>query len=84
MSLLPGDEAVSYLDEQEVDAVGCLMMRHSPYYGVLRRAGFLPVPSRFNPRDYHPVVDADPSKLSRAVVAKRDNWLFTWGDFDVG
>jgi GNAT superfamily N-acetyltransferase len=77
-------EAVRYLDAEEVDAIGCLMMRHSPQYGVLRRAGFLPVPSRFNPRDYHPMVEADPTKLSRAMMADRGNWHFTWGDFDVG
>ena len=76
-------EAVRYLEGDGVDAVGCLMMKHSPYYGVLRRAGFLPVPSRFNPRDYHPVVDADSSRFSTAVIAERGNWHFTWGDFDV-
>jgi predicted N-acetyltransferase YhbS len=78
------NEAVRYLDEQEVDAIGCLMMKHSPYYGVLRRAGFLPVPARFNPRDYHPVVEADPSRFPSAVMRDRSNWYFTWGDFDVG
>ncbi len=77
-------EAIRYLYEDQVDAVGCLMVKHSPYYGVLRRAGFLPVPSRFNSRDYHPVVEADPSKFSKVVMAERSNWHFTWGDFDVG
>jgi len=78
------DEAVRYLDGQEVDAIGCLMVKHSPNYGVLRRAGFFPVPSRFNPRDYHPVVKADPSKFSSSVTMDRTGWYFTWGDFDVG
>jgi GNAT superfamily N-acetyltransferase len=76
-------EAISALDEEGVDGVGCLMMQHSPCYRVLRQGGFFPVPGRFNPRDYHPVVEADPSKFSRAVMADRGNWYFTWGDFDV-
>ena len=78
------DAAVRYLDEQKVAAIGCLMMRHSPNYAVLRRAGFFPVPNRFNPRDYHPVVEADPAKFSNAVMGDGRNWHFTWGDFDVG
>jgi ribosomal protein S18 acetylase RimI-like enzyme len=77
------DEATRYLDEQEVDAIGCLMMKHSPYYEVLRRAGFLPVPSRFNTRDYHLVVEADPAKISRTVTGVDGNWHLTWGDSDV-
>ena len=56
----------------EVDAIGCLMMKHSPYFGVLRRAGLLPrYLSRFNPRDYHPVVEEDPSRFSSAVMRDR-------------
>jgi hypothetical protein len=77
-------EAISSMDEEEVDGVGCLMMEHSPCYGMLRRAGFFPVPARFNPRDYHPVVEADLSRFSGTEMADRGRWYFTWGDFDVG
>jgi GNAT superfamily N-acetyltransferase len=78
------DEAISSLDEEEVDGIGCLMMEHSPCYGMLRRAGFFRVPDRFNPREYHLVVEADPAKFSKAAMAQRGRWYLTWGDFDVG
>jgi GNAT superfamily N-acetyltransferase len=78
------DAAVDFLDAEGVAAIGCLIGRHSRYHAALRRAGFLPVPKRFNSRDYHPVVDADPAKLSKGVMGDGRNWHFTYGDFDVG
>jgi GNAT superfamily N-acetyltransferase len=76
-------EASRYLAGQEIDAIGCLTAKRSPHYRVLRRAGFLPVPSRFNRRSYHLVVESDPSRVPGIVATDLDDWHLTWGDSDI-
>ncbi len=76
-------QAVEYFESQKVDAIGCLMLKHSPYYRALKKAGFVLVPRTFSPREFHFVLHVDSSNIPETVVNKPDNWFLTWGDFDI-
>ena len=37
-------EAIDYFTEMKIEVIGCLMLKHAPYFRALRKAGFISVP----------------------------------------
>jgi len=75
--------AIEHFREQNVDAVGCLMLKHSVYSKALRRAGFVQVPKALSHKEFYFGVQVKPSVLADEIVNNPTNWLITWGDTDI-
>ncbi len=88
---LPGDSsagalvghAVAHFREQKMDAVGCLMLRHSPYCKTLHQAGFMAIPNKVSPKRFYFGVQVKPDVVSSAVIYNPRRWFLTFADIDV-
>jgi len=76
-------KAIEHFNDQKRSVVGCVMLKHSPYFKALRRAGFIPVPKLLSPKKFYFGVQVKPTVLSDEVVNNEVNWFLTWGDTDL-
>jgi len=76
-------KAIEHFHDQKVGVVGCLMLKHSPYFKALRRAGFIAVPKALSPKKFYFGVQVKPGVLSDKVVNNPVNWFLTFGDLDI-
>jgi GNAT superfamily N-acetyltransferase len=77
------NRGIERLEQQGVDVIGCLMLRHHPLVRALRENGLLHVPGRFAPRKFYVTI----SKLTddqqfNAFICNPENWFLMWGDTD--
>lgn len=75
--------AVDHFRKQNVDAIGCLMLKHAPYFKTLRKAGFLAIPTRFSPKRFFFGVQMQPGVASREQVYDCRRWYLTFADIDI-
>ena len=80
-TLLSG--AIPYFRGRGVDAVGCLMLKHTPYFKALRRAGFVIAPKRAIHKEFYFGVQVKPSILPDEIINRRENWFLTFADTDL-
>lgn len=76
-------KAIEHFNDQNRSVVGCLMLKHSPYFKALKRAGFISVPKALSPKEFYFGVQVKPTVLSDEVVNNAANWFLTWGDTDL-
>ena len=62
---------------EELDLLASLMLPHAPEYGLLRRAGFWPLPRPLLPQRFRLVARNGPE------VHDLRHWFLTMGDYDV-
>ena len=75
-------DAVDYFKEKEVEASGCLMLTHTPYFKELRKAGFVVAPKRAIHKEFYFGVQVKPSIIPDEVMNKRESWYLTFADLD--
>lgn len=73
---------VQHLVEVGVDAVTCAMFPHQPYHHALRREGFICVPQKLLPRQFHFVIRVNRDSPVLKKVLDHRNWFLSWGDND--
>ena len=74
--------AVEHFRHVRVDAVGCLMLAHAPYFRVLRTAGFVVAPKAMTHKEFYFGVQVKSSDLPGEVINRRENWYLTFADLD--
>lgn len=75
-------DAVDYFKGRGVEAAGCLMLKHTPYFKELRRAGFVVAPKRAIHKEFYFGVQVKPSIIPDEVMNKRESWYLTFADLD--
>jgi hypothetical protein len=92
MLALPGHEdaihalvltAVHEMKKENADLIACLIPEGSPYFGVLRKCGFVNCPERLNPNPRPLIIYPLSDELDMNVINNPRNWYITWGDTDV-
>ena len=76
-------EAIQHFKGEGEDAIGCLMLQHTPYFKVLRKAGFVVAPKRLMHKEFYFGVQVKPSVLADETINKRSNWYLTFADTDL-
>ena len=81
-TLLAG-RGIERLQQQGVDVIGCLMLKHHPLVRALRENGMRSVPGRFAPRKFHVTISqlTDDQQFN-AFIRNPENWFLMWGDTD--
>lgn len=75
------EEVVHRAEAQSSHVLQALAVDGSPMQAVLRRAGFVTVPRRFNPKPF--VMTVHDLGASNNLPAFLADWHFSWGDMDV-
>ncbi|MBI4333585.1 MAG: GNAT family N-acetyltransferase [Chloroflexi bacterium] len=75
--------ALAHFREQQLDAIGCLMLRHVNYFRALQKAGFLALPNKFSPKRFYFGVQVKPATLQPEIVYDHRNWFLTFADIDI-
>ena len=70
-------QALAHFASEDVDLLATLMLSHTPEYGLLRHAGFRPLPRALLPQRFRLVARDGTS------VRELPGWFFTMGDYDV-
>ena len=76
-------KAREYFKELGADAIGCMMLQHTPYFKVLRRAGFVIAPKRLIHKEFYFGVQVKPSEMPDEIINRRESWFITFADVDV-
>jgi len=74
--------ALNYFTENDIDIVGCLMMRGMSYEKQLRKMGFLKAPARFYPQDIYLGVRNNTGEFANSLLQDCRNWNISWADHD--
>jgi len=79
------DKACSYFEDQDLDILASLALRHTDEFRLLRSRGFWVAPKFLEPRPFRLVVrchdeEGSPSRLAYDL----GNWFVTMGDYDAG
>jgi hypothetical protein len=79
------DKAYSYFEDQDLDMLASLALRHTDEFRLLRSRGFWVSPKFLEPRPFRLLVrcydeERSPSRLSYDLK----NWFLTMGDYDEG
>jgi len=76
-------QAIEYFREQKVDAIGCVMLKHVPYYKALKKAGFISIPKLLSHKEFYFMVCLNSTEILSELVKNPANWFLTWGDYDI-
>ena len=76
-------QSIQYHQQQGADAIGCLMLQHTPYFKSLRRCGFVIAPKRLIQKEFYFGVQVTPSTISDEIINRRKNWFLTFADTDL-
>lgn len=74
-------KAIGYLYQSKTDLFATIMFRHTPYFRVLKKQGFLICPKILEPQPVRLVIRAE--KSTSESIYRPDNWYMTMGDYDV-
>ncbi len=75
-------KAVGHFRGLAVEAAGCLMLRHTPYFKAFRKAGFVVAPKRAIHKEFYFGATVNSPDLPDEVVNRRENWYLTFADLD--
>jgi ribosomal protein S18 acetylase RimI-like enzyme len=79
------DKAYSYLEDQDLDILASLALRHTDEFRLLRSRGFWVSPKFLEPRPFRLVVRCHDEERSPSRLAyDLRNWFVTMGDYDAG
>lgn len=70
-------EAITMFRDEGMDVVVCLMLKHIPYYKLLKKNGFI-----FKPKALPYIVRRNTEKFSEDLLFNPENWYITFGDSD--
>jgi predicted N-acetyltransferase YhbS len=76
-------QAIEYFRGEKVDAIGCVMLKHTPYHKALKRNGFIQVPQLLSPKEFPFMVHFNSSEIPKVLAGNPVNWFLTFGDFDI-
>lgn len=76
-------KAIEHFKKQKVDVIGCLMLKQTPYFKTIKRAGFVSVPKALSRKEFYFGVQVKPSVLPDEIVNNPTNWFLTWADIDI-
>jgi len=68
--------------EAGADVAACLMFRHAPAAGALRRNGYITAPRKLMPREFPILLQWNSPKEPPPGVFDARNWYLTMGDYD--
>ena len=75
-------QGIQYFKKRGVDAAGCLMLPHTSYFKILRRAGFAVAPRVLLHKEFYFGVQVSPTLLANEIVDRPENWFLTFADLD--
>jgi ribosomal protein S18 acetylase RimI-like enzyme len=79
------DKAYSYFEDQDLDMLASLALRHTDEFRLLRSRGFWVSPKFLEPRPFRLVVRCHDEERSPSRLAyDLRNWFVTMGDYDAG
>ena len=79
------DKAYSYFEDQDLDILASLALRHTDEFRLLRSRGFWVAPKFLEPRPFRLVVRChDEERSPSRLVYDLGNWFVTMGDYDAG
>jgi len=79
------DKAYSYFEEQDLDILASLALRHTDEFRLLRSRGFWVAPKFLEPRPFRLVVRCHDEERSPSRLAyDPGNWFVTMGDYEAG
>jgi len=76
-------QAIEYFRGEKVDAIGCVMLKHTPYHKALKRNGFIQVPQLLSPKEFYFMVHFNSGEIPKVLAGNPVNWFLTFGDFDI-
>ena len=76
-------ETVQYFKAEKMDIANCLALEAMPLIRSLRRNGFMAVPQRFYPQEFHFCFLKHAGAIPTDFVYTAHNWSVSWGDYDV-
>jgi ribosomal protein S18 acetylase RimI-like enzyme/predicted N-acetyltransferase YhbS len=77
------DKAHSYFEDQDLDVLASLALRHTDEFRLLRSRGFWVAPKFLEPRPFRLVVRCHDEERSASRLAyDLSNWLVTMGDYE--
>ena len=79
------DQAYSYFEEQDLDVLATLALRHTDEFRLLRSRGFWVAPKFLEPRPFRLLVRCHEEERSPSHLAEDlKNWFVTMGDYEAG
>jgi ribosomal protein S18 acetylase RimI-like enzyme/predicted N-acetyltransferase YhbS len=79
------DKAYSYFEDQDLDILASLALRHTDEFRLLRSRGFWVAPKFLEPRPFRLVVRCHDEERSLSRLAySLGNWFVTMGDYEAG
>jgi GNAT superfamily N-acetyltransferase len=79
------EKAHSYFEDQDLDILASLALRHTDEFRLLRSRGFWVAPKFLEPRPFRLVVRCHDEERSPSRLAyDLRNWFLTMGDYDAG
>jgi ribosomal protein S18 acetylase RimI-like enzyme len=79
------DKAYSYFEDQDLDILASLALRHTDEFRLLRSRGFWVAPKFLEPRPFRLVVRCHDEERSPSHLADDlKNWFVTMGDYEAG
>jgi len=79
------DKAYSYFEDQDLDILASLALRHTDEFRLLRSRGFWVAPKFLEPRPFRLVVRCHDEERSPSRLAYDPrNWFVTMGDYEAG
>ena len=79
------DKAYSYFEDQDLDMLASLALRHTDEFRLLRSRGFWVSPKFLEPRPFRLIVRCHDEERSPSRLAyDLRNWFVTMGDYDAG
>lgn len=80
--LLLVEEATRRFQEARMALAGCLMLRHTQEYGILRRADYLECPEPFAPQAFRLTTISLSPHVSNEFLAQTERWFMTMANHD--
>jgi predicted N-acetyltransferase YhbS len=77
------NNAIDNFRKEEMDLCIAASLKNNMYYKTLRRAGFIAIPPRFNPRRLILVGRLNQDTADKGIFLDKRNWFVTFGDWDV-
>lgn len=80
--LLLVEEATRRFREARMAIAGCFVLPHTQEYALLRRAGYVECPERFEPQPFRLAMTPLSPRAPREILAQADRWFMTMANHD--
>lgn len=77
------DYAYKKFKKDDIDIMGCLVLRKSLYEDQIKNSGFFKVPKKFSPKEFYFVAKVNEELIDPEIVYNSKNWFLMFGDIDI-